>query len=187
MSKSNKYNASGVWHDLETGEELLAIPTETERKKNQGRYHYFHSNLEYEVFLMLQSIYPLKQINLQTQISLKPETDIFPAITWTIDFTVSEGTELIYIEAKGYGTREFKLKLAMLEYFHPHIYKSFLLVFPTKKSLEKTCLGKTKGVTDKAVSFKEFKKIINHGSLYSALLRLESFSESKRKTGQTIK
>lgn len=82
----------------------------------------FPSQLEANVYLTLSGYFTPTEITRQVSIKLTP------SISWKVDFTITQDDRLLYVEAKGLATDEFKLKLRLLNDFHFEIAQKLILV-----------------------------------------------------------
>lgn len=127
----NKYKAKGVWYDLEN-----QVPVErrlTLKEKDSKQFVYFGSKLEYQTYLRLLRVFKKDAIEIHPLVSLidRP-TEVFSrGLHWKPDFVIRDGNKNIcwIVEAKGYVTEEFNLKLALLEVHQPILFQKTVLVF----------------------------------------------------------
>jgi hypothetical protein len=91
----------------------------------------FDSKLESATYERLLTLFPSPQFNIKTQfpIEVKPRSQGFPSIFWKVDFCILENDKpILYVEAKGTLTRDFKLLMKFLEYRDPILYSKIILV-----------------------------------------------------------
>jgi hypothetical protein len=78
----------------------------------------------------------LHEVFLKEQIKVHHKIELTDSISWVIDFRIA-GENPIYVEAKGYPTEGFDLRLRLLQDLYPEIYERTFLVFADKKNREK--------------------------------------------------
>jgi hypothetical protein len=99
---------------------------------------WFDSEHERAVAEKLINLFPSANLDYHKSVIIKPSTNSFKQVKMSIDFCLATDKDIpfLWVEAKGYTTREFKLKLQYLEYFQPDIFQNLIFVFATKKILE---------------------------------------------------
>lgn len=102
-------------------------------KRKTTRDIYFASTLELDLFLVLSREFSRDRIVLQVELMVKPETILYPALFWRCDFRVygaprSGVRNYVNVEAKGFKTEEFRLKLQFLELYNPTEYERLVLI-----------------------------------------------------------
>jgi len=127
----NKYGAKPFFLGKETGNRTVTRQDSTDE--------FFASEYEYEVYQELLRWIPQEMIERQHKIMIKPKTFRYPAMYWTADFAIldprinSDGTArkpLAVIEAKGFVTNDFKVRIKLLEYVQPILYSRLIIVKP---------------------------------------------------------
>lgn len=95
---------------------------------------YWDSLLEFKVYNELLNLFPQKAIERQHVINVLPAKPPFKKWTWDIDFKVTEGKDVYYIEAKGkwlldnLAKEGFCKTLRILELFHPEIFSNLYII-----------------------------------------------------------
>jgi hypothetical protein len=118
---NNKYNNIPLWYDPVKGTFSL-------EKQNDSDW-YFPSMWEYQVYEELLKWLPKEMIKRQHPLILKPKTMAYPEINWKVDFAIfNREKPLMYVEAKGMITREFKTTLKILEYVNPQAWDILTVV-----------------------------------------------------------
>ena len=69
----------------------------------------------------------------QKEVVIQPATLNFPKLIWRIDFCITMGlVPISYIEAKGYPTPEFLLKLKVADFNQPDVIRNLIIVNESK-------------------------------------------------------
>ncbi|OCQ97513.1 hypothetical protein BCD67_24695 [Oscillatoriales cyanobacterium USR001] len=126
-SPTTKYR-SKPFYQTENGEQYQGARQNKEDK-------YFASQWEYEVYKELLKHFPKERIVRQLPVILIPKNHNYPAITHVIDFAVL-GNNIkpeFWVEAKGCATQVYKLKLQLLNHFHPLIWRDLQIVTKSAK------------------------------------------------------
>lgn len=100
---------------------------------------YFPTAFEFCVFDCVSNILPLEKIKIHPQIELKPPTKNWKASKWTLDLKLTMGLDSVttkgmkmifyYIECKNFISREFLLKLQLLDCYYPHIHSKLIVCY----------------------------------------------------------
>lgn len=128
---THKYNAKPVWYNPKNDTAYGAVAIGAKEAREQG-YLYFPSTLEYEVFRQTRAFFALSRLrySIETQhtIEILPKVETIRAITWCVDIKVTyysakhtDITGVLYVEAKGVETDDYKLKMNLLARFKPEI------------------------------------------------------------------
>lgn len=88
----------------------------------------FDSKWEYEVFKTIKSIFPLEQITIHPRVLIKPPTKHYKEKFWKCDFKIGFKSHILYVEAKGFPTQDFKRQLQLLDYCNPLIIDQVRIV-----------------------------------------------------------
>jgi len=114
------------WYSFKTGQQYA--------KKATSDCEYFHSVLEFKLYLEFLKFIPRGRISRQVPLLYKPETSVYPALEWKVDFAI-ELEETLYIEAKGgwilansAAIAEFQHKLQYLEFSNRQAWLNLFLV-----------------------------------------------------------
>ena len=147
----NKYNAQAVYAD-KSGK-LVSPPT----VKTPDSVLRFASLFEWQVWRVLCSTFSQKNIARELPYVIKPKTKEFNEIVWKPDFTLHKHflEPFAIVEAKGFATTEFVLKLKLFQYAHPRLYSKLIVVTPS---------GKLRGVKTKnlvVLTLDELEQTIN--------------------------
>lgn len=102
-------------------------------KKQSERDIYFASGLEFEVWRSLVREFGRERVTSQVPLLVKPATDTYPDLFWRCDFRVYglPGTghnNYANVEAKGFKTEEFRIKLQLLELTSPGEFKRLIII-----------------------------------------------------------
>lgn len=128
---SNKYAAKGFWYHIASKHKITdgSVPA----KAIRGDYHYFCSQLEWDVYQLLLDHFPEQTIDKDFSVALaKGTTNKFKVlIEYRIDFVVRrpKREKPIYIESKGYLTAVSRMKLQLLGINYPEIAENTHLVY----------------------------------------------------------
>lgn len=90
----------------------------------------FDSLFEYKIWQILRRYFEPEQICRQVPYCIKPKTDKFPPVVWKPDFTIESPTydRILIVEAKGFSTSEYILKLKLFELNYPWLYDKLEIV-----------------------------------------------------------
>ncbi|MBD1921752.1 hypothetical protein H6F77_11680 [Microcoleus sp. FACHB-831] len=94
---------------------------------------FFPSKLEFFIWRDLVREFKLANVKRQVEILVKPATNRYSALTWRCDFRIyprsyAEPYFYFNLEAKGFLTEEFRLKLQFLEFHNPNDYGRLIIV-----------------------------------------------------------
>lgn len=132
-----KYNNDVIWYDL--------VNNKVTTKRVNDNQIKFDSKWEFSTYKALRMRYGHKRIVLQLPIIIKPKTKVYSAISYVADFAVLKQGEteikdenvLMLVEAKGFETDVWKLKLKLLEYHCPELWRRLVVVYPAAHQLDK--------------------------------------------------
>lgn len=137
LPKRNKYNAQKITVDGVT----------------------YDSKFEAKVGAILLEYFPREQIEVHQRAVIKPACNYFKARTMSIDFLILDKKDepLLWVEAKGYSRRDFKLNLETLAYFNPYVFQRLLIVFESKGSANHPFY---KPIKHKVILYSELRKYL---------------------------
>ena len=132
-----KYNNDVIWYD--------PINNAVTRNRVTTNQIKFDSRWEFSTYKALRLRYGHKRIILQLPIVIKPKTRNYSAIRYVADFAVLKHGEteikneniLMLVEAKGFETDVWKLKLKLLEYHCPELWRRLVVVYPNAHQIDK--------------------------------------------------
>ena len=138
---NNKYNATGVYYNLEKRKTLTEGEIYYYRKLNcyqrEKRHEivFFASKFEFKVFQALSEIFGHDNILPQHHVPIIFPGKCYPfGKEWAIDFAIKPArsrTTGLFVEAKGMCTQNFLHNLAMLEANNPRVFEKLVIVFDT--------------------------------------------------------
>ena len=119
---NNKYNANPFYLNPYT-------KGRTTTRQSAGDI-FFAYQWEYRVYLELLKIVDAESIKPQYKVEIKPKTRVYPAICWRADFAIVARREYprLLVEAKGFVTDDFKIRMKFLEYSHPDLWRIVAVV-----------------------------------------------------------
>lgn len=126
---TNKYGNAPFYENQTTGDR-----TDKRISKDDK---YFASLWEREVYEEILKWIPKELVRHQHKVEIKPKTSVYPAMHITFDFIIVKnansfnlgpGDVLLYVEAKGFATNDFKTRLKMFEYRFPGEYRKLAVV-----------------------------------------------------------
>jgi hypothetical protein len=161
---TNKYGAKPFYLGRETGKRTVS--------KQQPTDDFFASEFEYEVYQELLRWVPKELIERQYKVMIKPKTFRYPAMYWTADFAILDlRTNLdstfkkpfALIEAKGFVTNDFKIRIKLLEYIQPLLYSRLVIIKPgdANQSIDSSRL-RTDNLKTLRVAIDRLVPLINH-------------------------
>jgi len=128
MKKKKQILAKPFWYSWKTGQQY--------QHKETIDCEYFHSILEFKLYNEFLKFVPREKIARQVPLLYKPQTSIYPPLTWKVDFAIElPDREIAYIEAKGgwilgnsSAISEFQHKLQYLEFSNHQAWLNLFLV-----------------------------------------------------------
>ena len=88
----------------------------------------FDSKWELKVFETIVSVFGKDKFSVHEKVLIKPPTKHYKASYWKCDFIVGRGSNLLYIDAKGMITRDFKRQMQMLDIYSHNIVSNVRIV-----------------------------------------------------------
>lgn len=131
MRKNNAIGAKPFWYD--------PVTRKSHQFKANTRCEYFHSSLEFQIWVQLKSHFDEGfKILRQVPIVYKPKTTTYSELAWKVDFSIyREATplDIWYVEAKGDwilhdsgAFAELQHKIQFLEYVYHELWERVLFV-----------------------------------------------------------
>ena len=132
-ARQQKYNAKVCYLDTEKMKDVLLADVD----KNNPNIVKFDSKWELVVYRILREFFPEHCIHHHYPVRLKDATPNFKLLDWRCDFAVFDGRGnlLHLIEAKGVSTRDFKLKMLMLDSYNSAMFNCLLVVSKTEERI----------------------------------------------------
>jgi hypothetical protein len=136
MKKQKNVPSKPFWYSYKTGQKY-------EQKVNSD-CEYFHSALEFKLYNEFLKFIPRDKVLRQVPLLYKPQTGVYPALVWKVDFgIVLPDEETLYIEAKGgwilgdsSAKAEFQHKLQFLEFANHRAWENLFLVSDQEMKLD---------------------------------------------------
>ena len=118
----NKYKAKPFYLNPTTQLQSL--------KKSSPDDIFFASQWEFKVYKKLLEWFDAELIKPQYKVEIKPKTYVYPAMYWKADFAIIGNSKQprLLVEAKGFVTNDFKLRLKLLQYTHPELWRIVAVV-----------------------------------------------------------
>jgi hypothetical protein len=115
-----------------------------------------------------------EDIKVHHSICIKPASLEFKAIGWMVDFLIKDGEQQYLIEAKGVTTRDFALKVSLLEYYQRHLWESLVIVYPSFKLKKNPQYRRHCGLKKRSINLRRLRSILDESSISTFLRDLQS-------------